>query len=139
MKKPPETKAIGPVGAYKQYPGSSPIGRGQSLVVREALLPFTWLHFQGANTPLRHLEDDRATMLRLTGGHKRGQLRIGQAVLLEHAKQADQRGSTERHRQGALATGDRFVSAWEGLGKARKKESVCTRALGVLPHTQGTV
>lgn len=78
------------MGARK-YPGSSPQGRGHEsltlyLVMQEPppLTRLTLLHCDTPNPSLRHLKHHRATMLLPHGRDKGRQLRIGQAMLLQH-------------------------------------------------------
>lgn len=58
-------------------------------VVREALArPSGRLHLNAAYASLRYLKHHRATMGRPTGGDKRRELGITQAVLLQHPNEA---------------------------------------------------
>lgn len=71
-------------------------------VVLELRLGLGALDFHGANLPLGYLKHHRATMVRLAGGDKGREVRIGQAMALQETEEPDKRGSMERHSEAVL-------------------------------------
>ena len=101
--------------------------------MREALLALALMHLDAAYPALRHLEHHWPAVLRLTGGHKRRQLRIREAVLLQHAYQTDDTGGTETHVDHPWVTG-----SWSGKhgGQAKKKRGTDEPAGLPIPRKQ---
>jgi hypothetical protein len=90
--------------------------------VREALLlALTRLHLDGLNAALAQAKQHWPVMPRLTGGHKRCELGIGKAILLELTQESNEGERTETHGTEALTRKDSISAGGPEERRAEKK------------------